>query len=58
MYELKAYSCAAILPFAIQIQLGETIYEQIVRAVKKAVATGQIQPGAQMPALSRGGRCR
>jgi GntR family transcriptional regulator len=40
-----------MLPFTIQIQLGEPIYEQIVRAVKKAVATGQLQPGAQMPSV-------
>ena len=33
-----------MLPFPIQIQLGEPIYEQIVRAVKKAVAAGQLQP--------------
>ncbi|TAG09318.1 MAG: GntR family transcriptional regulator [Verrucomicrobia bacterium] len=40
-----------MLPFTIQIQLGEPIYEQIVRAVKKAVATGQLLPGAQMPSV-------
>ena len=40
-----------MLPFTIQIQLGEPIYEQIVRAVKKAVATGQLQPGVQMPSV-------
>ncbi|MCU0776888.1 MAG: GntR family transcriptional regulator [Akkermansiaceae bacterium] len=40
-----------MLPFTIQIQLGEPIYEQIVRAVKKAVATGQLQQGAQMPSV-------
>lgn len=40
-----------MLPFPIQIQLGEPIYEQIVRAVKKAVATGQLQPGQQMPSV-------
>lgn len=40
-----------MLPFTIQIQLGEPIYEQIVRAVKKAVATGHLKPGAQMPSV-------
>ena len=40
-----------MLPFPIQIQLGEPIYEQIVRAVKKAVAGGQLQPGQQMPSV-------
>jgi GntR family transcriptional regulator len=40
-----------MLPFTIKVQLGEPIYEQIVRAVKKAVATGQLQPGTQMPSV-------
>jgi GntR family transcriptional regulator len=40
-----------MLPFTLHIQLGEPIYEQIVRAVKKAVATGQLQPGQQMPSV-------
>lgn len=40
-----------MLPFLISLQLGEPIYEQIVRAVKKAIATGQLQPGQQMPSV-------
>ena len=40
-----------MLPFLIHLQLGEPIYEQIVRAVKKAIATGQLQPGQQMPSV-------
>lgn len=40
-----------MLPFLIHLQPGEPIYEQIVRAVKKAIATGQLQPGQQMPAV-------
>ncbi len=40
-----------MLPFLINLQLGEPIYEQIVRAVKKAVATAQLQPGQQMPSV-------
>ena len=40
-----------MLPFLITVQLGEPIYEQIVRAVKKAIATGQLQPGQQMPSV-------
>ena len=40
-----------MLPFLIHLQLGEPIYEQIVRAVKKAIATGQLQPGRQMPSV-------
>ncbi len=40
-----------MLPFLINLQLGEPIYEQIVRAVKKAIATGQLQSGTQMPSV-------
>ena len=40
-----------MLPFLINLQLGEPIYEQIVRAVKKAIATGQLQTGQQMPSV-------
>ncbi len=40
-----------MLPFLIHLQLGEPIYEQIVRAVKKAIATGQLQPDQQMPSV-------
>lgn len=40
-----------MLPFLIHLQPGEPIYEQIVRAVKKAIATGQLQPGQQMPSV-------
>ncbi len=40
-----------MLPFLINLQLGEPIYEQIVRAVKKAIATGQLMPGQQMPSV-------
>ena len=40
-----------MLPFLIKLQLGEPIYEQIVRAVKKAIATGQLQADQQMPSV-------
>jgi GntR family transcriptional regulator len=40
-----------MLPFLINLQLGEPIYEQIVRAVKKAIATGQLQSDQQMPSV-------
>jgi GntR family transcriptional regulator len=40
-----------MLPFLINLQLGEPIYEQIVRAVKKSIATGQLQSGQQMPSV-------
>jgi len=40
-----------VLPFPIQIQAGEPIYEQIVHAVKRALATGRLRPGDRFPAV-------
>jgi len=40
-----------VLPFPIQIQAGEPIYEQIVHAVKRALATGHLRPGDRFPAV-------
>ena len=40
-----------MLPFQINLRLGEPIYEQIVRAVKRAIATGQLEPGFRMPSV-------
>ncbi len=40
-----------MLPFPIQILPGQPIYEQIVHAVKRAVATGHLQPGDRFPAV-------
>ncbi|MFT4176321.1 MAG: GntR family transcriptional regulator [Luteolibacter sp.] len=40
-----------MLPFLLNLQPGEPIYEQIVRAVKKAIAAGQLEPGQQMPSV-------
>ena len=40
-----------MLPFPIQIQAGEPIYEQIVHAVKRALATGHLMPGDRFPAV-------
>jgi GntR family transcriptional regulator len=40
-----------MLPFLINLQSGEPIYEQIVRAVKRAVATGHLATGQQMPSV-------
>ena len=40
-----------MLPFLLTLQSGEPIYEQIVRAVKKAIASGQLAPGQQMPSV-------
>ena len=41
----------AMLPFPINLVPGRTIYEQIVHAVKRALATGHLQPGDRFPAI-------
>jgi GntR family transcriptional regulator len=40
-----------VLPFPIRIQAGEPIYEQIVHAVKRALATEHLRPGDRFPAV-------
>ncbi len=40
-----------MLPFPIQIQPGQPIYEQIVHAVKRALASGHLKPGDRFPAV-------
>ena len=40
-----------MLPFPIQIQPGQPIYEQIVHAVKRALVTGHMKPGDRFPAV-------
>ncbi len=40
-----------MLPFPIQLLPGQPIYEQIVHAVKRALATGHLQPGDRFPAV-------
>lgn len=40
-----------MLPFPIQIQAGEPIYEQIIHAVKRALATEHLRPGDRFPAV-------
>lgn len=40
-----------MLPFPIQLQAGEPLYEQIVHAVKRALATGHLKPGDRFPAV-------
>jgi len=39
------------LPFPIEIRPGRPIYEQIVYAVKRAVARGSLQPGDRFPSV-------
>lgn len=38
-----------MLPFPIQLQAGQPIYEQIIHAVKRALATEHLQPGDRFP---------
>jgi GntR family transcriptional regulator len=39
------------LPFPIEIRPGRPIYEQIVYAVKRAVAQGSLEPGDRFPSV-------
>lgn len=40
-----------MLPFAIELKLGEPVTEQILFAVKKAVVAGHLKPGTKFPSL-------
>jgi len=40
-----------MLPFSIELRPGSSISEQILFAVKKAVVTGQLPPGAKFPSV-------
>ncbi len=40
-----------MINFTIKFQYGSPIYEQIVYAVKKAIATGQLKPGDKFPSV-------
>ena len=40
-----------MLPFPIHLQAGQPIYEQIVHAVKRALATEHLRPGDRFPAV-------
>ena len=39
------------LPFPIEIRPGRPVYEQIVYAVKRAVASGTLEPGDRFPSV-------
>jgi GntR family transcriptional regulator len=39
------------LPFPIEIRPGRPVYEQIVYAVKRALATGSLRPGDRFPSV-------
>jgi GntR family transcriptional regulator len=40
-----------VLPFAISLRAGAPIHEQVVYAVRRAVVTGQLQPGDAFPSV-------
>ncbi len=40
-----------MLPFPLQIVPGAPIYDQIVQAVKRALASGHLRPGDRFPAV-------
>jgi GntR family transcriptional regulator len=40
-----------VLPFSIELKLGEPVTEQILFAVRKAVVAGQLRPGTKFPSL-------
>jgi GntR family transcriptional regulator len=40
-----------MLNFSIKLQSGQPIYEQIIFAVKKAVAASELKPGDRFPAV-------
>jgi GntR family transcriptional regulator len=40
-----------MLPFSIELRPGSSISEQILFAVKKAVITGQLEPGDRFPSV-------
>lgn len=40
-----------MLPFPVQILPGQPIYDQLVRAVKRALASGHLRPGDRFPAI-------
>lgn len=40
-----------MLPFPIQLQAGQPVYEQIVHAVKRALVTEHLRPGDRFPAV-------
>lgn len=40
-----------MLPFPIQFQPGQPVYEQVIFAVEKALVLGQLRPGDSFPSL-------
>ena len=40
-----------MLPFEIQLKHGTPVYEQVLYASKKAIVSGQLQPGDSFPSV-------
>ena len=40
-----------MLPFSIELKLGQPVAEQVIFAVKKAVVAGQLKPGQPFPSV-------
>lgn len=40
-----------MLPFQVQFKSGDSVYGQVVYAAKKAVVSGQLQPGDRFPSV-------
>jgi GntR family transcriptional regulator len=40
-----------MLPFTVALRAGQPIFDQVVYAVARAVATGQLQPGDAFPSV-------
>lgn len=38
-----------MLPFSVQFESGQPVYEQVIYAVEKALVQGQLQPGDAFP---------
>ncbi len=45
------HSAPSLLPFSFQQNPGSPVYEQIVFAVKRALACGELKPGDRFPSL-------
>jgi GntR family transcriptional regulator len=40
-----------VIPFRLQFKPGESLYEQVVYAAKKAIVAGQLRPGDPFPSV-------
>ncbi len=40
-----------MLPFVVQFKSGKPVYEQVLLAVKRALAAGQLKPGDRFPSV-------